>query len=59
MNVESFSMKDDAYMVRLMRFWDSLNETQKKNIEDSIAFWQSNGTICSVYDFVKASFDRP
>ena len=59
MNVESFSMKDGAYMVRLMRFWDSLNETQKKNIEDSIAFWQSNGTICSVYDFVEASFDHP
>lgn len=59
MNVECISIEDDVYITHLRHLWESFDDNQKKNIEDSIAFWQSKGTICSVYDFVKASFDRP
>lgn len=33
--------------------WNALSATEQNKIKELVTFFLSNGTICSVYDFVK------
>lgn len=35
------------------RLWNALSTTEQNRIKELVTFFLSNGTICSVYDFVK------
>lgn len=45
--------QDDTLTKHLDRLWNALSATEKNRIKELVTFFLSNGTICSVYDFVK------
>lgn len=45
--------KEKKYLSYLERLWDNLPLSQKKRIENEVESLKANGTICTVFDFIK------
>ena len=45
--------KEKKYLSYLERLWDDLPSSQKEQIENVVESLKANGTICTVFDFMK------
>lgn len=45
--------KEKKYLSYLERLWDDLPSSQKEQIENVVESLKANGTICTVFDFIK------
>lgn len=45
--------KEKKYLSYLERLWDDLPSPQKEQIENVVESLKANGTICTVFDFMK------
>ena len=45
--------KEKKYLSYLERLWDDLPSPQKEQIENVVESLKANGTICTVFDFIK------
>ena len=45
--------KEKKHLSYLERLWDSLPLSQKERIENVVESLKANGTICTVFDFIK------